>query len=249
MLAFVEDRGVDLTHATDAELVDLAIRKHEGATRAIMQRNNQRLFRVARSVAHSDAEAEDIVQETYVRALTNLGSFRGEAQLSTWLIRIALNEALGRKRRQRATTSTDDIDSEFGQDGTGESMFSIIQIPKNPETELARQQIRSLLERAVDSLPEAFRSVLILRDVEGMSTEEVAACLALKEATVKTRLHRAHHLLRSRLEDSLSLSFASLYPFDGARCAHMADRVMHRLRELDFASTGVSGGSRNLGPC
>jgi RNA polymerase sigma-70 factor (ECF subfamily) len=232
MPALGEDRKLDLIDASDADLVVLARCKHEGATRAIMQRYNQRLFRVARSVAHSDSEAEDIVQESYVRAFTHLETFRGEAQLSTWLTRIALNEALGRKRRQRNTTGMDDIDSELGQDGTGESMFSIVQIPKNPETELGRQEVRSLLERAVDTLPDPFRSVFILRDIEGMSTEQVAACLELKEATVKTRLHRAHRLLRATLESSLTQTFASLYPFDGARCNNMADRVIVRLRQI-----------------
>ena len=212
----------------DSDLVALARQKDETAVRHLIKRHNQRLFRIARGVVRDDAEAEDIVQDTYVRAFTSLGSFRGEAQFSTWLSRIALNEALGRLRQRHPTTEL----SELEIDGTGATliMFPSSQLPANPETEAARAQIRLLLEQAVDHLPDIFRIVFILRDVEGMSVEETASHLAIRPETVRTRLHRARKLMRSAIEKRLSLVFAELFPFDGHRCASMAERVIGQLR-------------------
>ncbi len=218
--------------SNDEELVDLARQGEEGAIRALIKRHNQRLFRVARSVVRDDAEAEDIVQETYVRAFTRLNSFRGDSLFSTWLIRIALNEALGRTRRKRPTTEFEKLDA-LNTDPSegGVIMFPTFTAPVASDAELARKQIREFLEKAVDDLPEDFRIVFMLRDIEDMSTEETASQLSLKPETVKTRLHRARRLMRAAIEKRLSPTFSGLFPFDGARCDRMADRVVARLRD------------------
>ena len=179
--------------------------------------------------------AEDVVQETYVRAFTSLGSFRGESALLTWLTRIALNEALGRLRRSRPALPLDELSSAGDIDGARLIMFPTAQLPKSPEAELARSQVRQLLEKAVDELPETFRIVLILRDIEEMSIEETAALLMIKPETVKTRLHRARKLLRAALSKRLPEAFSELFPFDGRRCANMADRVIRRMRSRDHS--------------
>jgi RNA polymerase sigma-70 factor (ECF subfamily) len=220
----------DMDGLDDMALVDLARHRNELAIRTIVRRHNQRLFRAARAILRNDGDAEDVVQASYVKAFTHLESFRGEAQLSTWLTRIALNEALGRVRRQRPTTGIEQIDIESQRGGAQVIAFPTIQTPLDPETEMSRMEVRQLLEQAVDELPTLFRAVFVLRDIEGLSIEETALQLALKPETVKTRLHRARRLLRTAIEAQMSGAFASLFPFDGARCVGMADRVLAQLR-------------------
>jgi len=214
----------------DEDLVRLALAGSEDAVRLLVRRHNQRLFRVARAVVRDDAEAEDIVQETYVRAFTGLDAFRGGARFSTWLTRIALNEALGRLRRRRPTAEIGEVEAAGGLRAEGVIMFPVSSMPPGGDSELARKEIREFLEQAVDELPEPFRIVFILRDVEEMSVEETAQQLSLKPETVKTRLYRARRLMRASVEKRLSPGFSTLFPFDGARCADMADRVVERLR-------------------
>lgn len=221
----------DVAALGDETLVELARRGDEDAIRILIKRHNRRLFRVARGVVRDDSEAEDIVQETYVRAFIRLDSFRGEAQLSTWLTRIALNEALGRMRRRRPLAELAELDAGSGSDEGRLAMFQPSLVTPSPETEAARGQVRLVLEQAIDCLPELFRLVFILRDVEGMNIEETSAHLSIKPETVKTRLHRARKLMRAVIAEKLSTSFGEIFPFDGARCASMADRVVERLRE------------------
>jgi RNA polymerase sigma-70 factor, ECF subfamily len=213
---------------SDSDLVALALRRDEMAIRELIRRNNQRLFRAARAVLRDDAEAEDVVQETYVKAFTKLESFQGRAAFSTWLTRIALNEAIGRKRRTRSTVDLDAV--EKAQAARAELIpFPGAAAPMNPETMAARGELGRMIEELVDSLPTPFRVVFVLREVEELSTEEVAAFLGIKGATVKTRLFRAKKLLRDAMEARFSQGFATLYPFDGLRCARLADRVIARL--------------------
>lgn len=212
----------------ETELVDRAREGNEAAIRTIIQRYNQRLFRTARAIIRNDAEAEDIVQATYVQAFTHLDSFRGEAQLSTWLTKITLNEALARMRRQQKTTGLEVID--MHNDAGQVLQFPMSFTVSDPETELSRSQARSLLEHAVDGLPVDFRAVFVLRDVEGMSTEETATHLDIRIETVRTRLHRARKLMRAAIERQLSGPFSALFPFDGTRCASMAERVIVALQ-------------------
>jgi RNA polymerase sigma-70 factor (ECF subfamily) len=227
-----EPEQVPLEHLDEARLVALAVDRHEGAIRLIIQRHNQRLFRTARSVLRNDAEAEDVVQETYLKAFTNLATFRGDSQLSTWLTRIALNAALERIRRRRPTADLEQIDVEANRPGGRILAFPTTAFSAaDPETETSRHQVRQLLERAVDDLPGNFRAVFVLRDVEGMSIDETAEQLQIKPETVKTRLHRARKMLRATIEAEFAGAFAGLFPFDGARCVHMADRVIAQLHD------------------
>jgi RNA polymerase sigma-70 factor (ECF subfamily) len=219
-----------LEELEDPALVDLARTGDEAAIRTLVRRHNQRLFRAARSITGNDADAEDVVQVAYVKAFTHLDDFRGDARLSTWLTRIAINEALARVRRRKPTVGLDQVDLDSG--GAHIIPFPLQNQPIDPETEMSRSEIRAILERAVDALPAGFRTVFILRDVEGMSTEETARQLSIRPETVKTRLFRARRLLRLAIEEQFSGAFPSLFPFDGARCVHMADRVLESLRQL-----------------
>jgi RNA polymerase sigma-70 factor (ECF subfamily) len=221
-------RLIERTALGDAALVELARAGDEDAVRVLVGRHNRRLFRVARGVLRDDAEAEDVVQATYVRAFTRLEGFRGEAALITWLTRIALNEALGRLRRRRPGAGLEAIDR--AAEGGELIVFPTLPPQPGPESEAGRAQVREVIERAVDTLPAAFRVVFVLREVEGLSTEQTAALLAIRPETVKTRLHRARRLLRREVERTLSDAFADIFPFAGARCARTADRVVERLR-------------------
>jgi RNA polymerase sigma-70 factor (ECF subfamily) len=212
------------------ELVARALRKDESAVRAIIRQNNRRLFRLARSIVRDDHEAEDVVQESYVRAFTHLATFRGESSLGTWLTRIVINEAYGRLRRQRPTVEWESIETAPAADA------QVIPFPHassqpDPERTMAQHQINQILERAIDALPEPFRVVLVARLVEEMSIEETADLLGLKPETVKTRLHRARNLLRDDLERQVGPMLIDVFPFAGARCERMADAVITRLRQ------------------
>ncbi len=213
------------------ELIARARNRDEAAIRAIIRRNNQRLFRIVRAIVKDDSEAEDIVHETYIRAFTGLGKFRGESRISTWLTRIAINEAYGRLRRRRPTVDFDSIDESKIPDA------EIIPFPSwaaqgDPERTMARHEIDQILERAIDALPEAFRIVLVARLVEEMSIEETANLLGLRPETVKTRLHRARALLRADLERQVGPMLTGAFPFAGKRCERMADAVVAHLRLL-----------------
>lgn len=224
---------VDLEGLSDEELVEIARQGGENAIRLLVKRNNRRLFRVARAVVRDDAEAEDIVQETYVSAFTKLDSFRGNSRFSTWLTRIALNEALGRARKRRPSAELAELDIADRVNGGPVIMFPTSLKPPGADAELARKEVRDLLEKAVDDLPDPFRLVFILRDIEEMSTEDTASQLSLKPETVKTRLHRARRLMRLAVEKQLAGTFSELFPFDGARCERMADGVIDRLRSRE----------------
>lgn len=224
----MEPQSLPQTAASqDALLVRGAMDRNEAAIRAIMQQNNRRLFRVARGILRNDAEAEDVVQETYVRAFTHLESFRGESSFATWLTRIAMNEALGRARRQRPHVELSDLKS-------GVLEAQIIQFPQSsnpsdPEKTMAQREIQNVVERAVDELPEAFRVVFITRVIEGMSVEETAELLQLKSETVKTRLHRARTLLRKNVERQIGPVVMEAFPFAGRRCERLTQTVLQRL--------------------
>jgi RNA polymerase sigma-70 factor, ECF subfamily len=214
---------------TDAAADDLLARarlRDEAAIRSIMQANNRRLYRLARGILRNDSEAEDVVQETYVRAFTHLDSFHGDSSLSTWLSRIAMNEALGRLRRQRPGVELSSLPP-----GTLEAQ--IIQfplaVPVDPEKTMAQREIQTVVEHAIDELPEAFRLVFITRVVEGMNVEETAEILDLKPETVKTRLHRARTMLRENVERKIGPVVMEAFPFAGRRCERLTDAVLKRL--------------------
>jgi RNA polymerase sigma-70 factor (ECF subfamily) len=217
---------ITLAGTADAELVARARSRDEAAVRSIMQSNNRRLYRLARGILRNDSEAEDVVQETYVRAFTNLERFRGESSLSTWLARIAMNEALGRLRRQRPSV-------EWILLPQGALEAQIIQFPlssaDDPEKSMAQREIQRVVEHAIDELPEAFRIVLITRVIEGMNVEETADILGLKPETVKTRLHRARTMLRDQVEKKIGPLVMEAFPFAGKRCERLTEAVLKRL--------------------
>lgn len=211
----------------DEALVHLARARDEAAVRTLTGRYNRRLFRIARSILRNDGEAEDVVQETYVRAFTGLNMFRGDASFGTWLTRIAMNEALGRLRRRRPTVDWESY-------GENRSQAEIINFPlsaasSDPERTMAQGEIRAVLERAIDDLPDAFRAVFVARIIEGMSVEETADLFGLRAETVKTRLHRARMQLRDTLEEQLGPALTETFPFGGRRCERMTEAVVRRL--------------------
>jgi RNA polymerase sigma-70 factor (ECF subfamily) len=222
-------KTTNLETLDDAALVRLARQRDGNAFRVIMQRNNQRLYRVARSVVQDDSEAEDVVQQAYVNAFDSLGKFRGDSSLATWLTRITLNEALGRLRRQRPMVDLEVLDVEPA--GSSKIVaFPLMPATSDPERDAAQRQIRHLIERAIDDLPEIFRVVFVMRDVEDMSIEETAGFLGLPPATVKTRLHRARRQLRQALDEKLASTLTGAFPFDGKRCRQTTDKVLERLQ-------------------
>jgi len=179
-------------------------------------------------VVHDDAEAEDVVQEAYVDAFEHLADFRGEAALTTWLTRIVLNEANGRLRARKPTVALDQVET-LQQEGGRVISFPSRFGSEDPAAGAARGEIRRLLEHAVDELPEHFRVVFVMREIEECSVEDTAASLGLKPETVKTRLHRARRLLRAALHDKLATSMTDAFPFLGARCDRMTHAVLARI--------------------
>jgi RNA polymerase sigma-70 factor (ECF subfamily) len=220
-------RALDYATLSETEVVDRARAGDREAFRAIMQLCNQRLFRVARAVMRDDSEAEDVLQEAYAKAFAAIAGFRGEAGVATWLTRIVLNEAHGRLRGRRNTVDLGAI--EAAQASAEVLSFPGRQASEDPEADAARAQIRRILEHAVDELPEPFRLVFILREVEELSVEETASHLDLKPETVKTRLHRARKRLRQALDARLGDVMIGTYPFLGARCARITEAVLRRL--------------------
>ena len=218
------------TASTDAELAVRLRRGDAAAFRTLMQRYNQRLFRMARGVLGDSADAEDAVQEAYVLAFTHIDQFREAASLVTWLSRIVLNEAFRRLRQRKDMTALDDGDDFSGKAGIAQVLpFPGAQGPSTPEEDAARAEIRRVLERAIDNLPDMFRVVFVLREIEQMSVEETAACLAIQTDTVKTRLHRARRLLGRSLRQQLSPNLTGVFPFAGERCSRIVTRVLERL--------------------
>jgi RNA polymerase sigma-70 factor (ECF subfamily) len=200
---------------TDDELLRGCQRRDDAAVRELTRRYNQRLFRIARGILRDDAAAEDVVQEAYVRVFTHLEQFRGDSSVGTWLVRIAMNLALGRIRSRKPTVDIDDT-AHASSD-------------PDPETLMAQHELRALLERAIDDLPDAFRSVFVARIVEGLSIQETAELFHLKPETVKTRVHRARRALRRSLEKEVGPTLAEAFSFDGARCERLTQHVLEQL--------------------
>lgn len=212
----------------ESDLVRRAARGEEAAVRIIMQTHNRRLYRVARSIVRDGAEAEDVLQEAYLHAFHSLAGFRGDASLATWLTRIVLNEALQRVRRH-----TDLPASQI--EPPSQSASHVIPFPINgipvadPERAMAQRQLCQLVERAIDELPQDFRTVLVARVVEGMSVDETAALLGIRAETVRSRLHRARRMLRATLANHIGPLFSDVFPFDGQRCERITNAVVMRL--------------------
>jgi RNA polymerase sigma-70 factor (ECF subfamily) len=208
----------------DMELVRRVLARDGDAFRLVIQKYNQRLYRMARGILKNDDEAEDAVHDAYISAFTNLARFRGDSSLATWLSRIVINEALGRLRTQRRHVDIAAIDAE-------RAPAEIIQFPfasrtEDPERTMAQRQLLQLVEQATDDLPDVYRVVFIARVIEGMSIEDTADILGLKPETVKTRLHRARRLVREQLDKQIGPVLMDAFPFAGKRCERMTAKVM-----------------------
>lgn len=209
---------------SDEEVVARVLGGETNLFEIVMRRYNQRLYRVARAILRNDSEVEDVMQDAYVRAYEHLGQFAGRAKFSTWLTRIAVHEALMRRRRGNRYQELQPM-SEREED----PMEGFPSMALNPEQQASTSQIRGLLEEAVEQLPDAYRAVFMLRDVEEMNTIETAAVLNLTEENVKVRLHRARALLRKSLFAKAGMERKEAFSFHAARCDRVVKNVFDRI--------------------
>jgi len=225
--------GAPLQPDDDVDLARRVGERDERAFESLMRAHNRMLFRLARSILRDDAEAEDALQEAYLAAYRNIATFRGGARLSTWLARIVINEAYGRlRKRPRAATV-------ISLDGTGragepraEEGTMVDETTERPEVAAERAELRRMLERRIDELPEQFRTVFVLREVEELSVEETAACLDLPPATVRTRAFRARALLRAALARDVDAATVDAFGFAGERCDRIVANVLRATRNI-----------------
>jgi RNA polymerase sigma-70 factor, ECF subfamily len=211
-------------HLPDSDLVRRAADGDTAAFEAIMRRYNQLLFRTARSVLKSDSETEDAVQEAYFSAWRSLAGFRADAKLSTWLVRIVLNEALGRVRQR--TGNVVPLDMVAGQLLLEDDTAMEADQDAQPDRVAARAQFRRLVEARIDELPAQFRTIFMLRAVQEWTVDEVAAALGIPEATVRTRFFRARGLLRESLARDIDVGLEDAFSFAGARCDRIVAGVL-----------------------
>jgi RNA polymerase sigma-70 factor (ECF subfamily) len=216
---------IDVASLGDAELARLCSVRDPAALRHVITANNQRLFRAAWSILKDRSEAEEAVQSAYLKAFAKIGEFEGRSALSTWFTRIAINEALGRLRSTRRRQAHLEAQGVSVLDSYREALMRGSETAP-PDAQLAREQLRQLIERAVAGLPQGFRSVFVLREVEGLSVEETAEALDIPPATVKTRLLRARKKLRDALEPDVHSALSGAFPFAGADCEAMTERVL-----------------------
>jgi RNA polymerase sigma-70 factor (ECF subfamily) len=221
----------------DAELARRIAGRDERAFEAVMREHNRMLYRLARSILKDDAEAEDAVQEAYFSAYRNIAGFRGGAKLSTWLARIVINEAYGRLRKRKAAVVVPLESARIGGDSRPEEGIMVEGTEERPDAAALRAELRGLLERRIDALPEPFRIVFVLRDVEEMSVEEAADCLDIPAATVRTRAFRARALLRESLSRDLDAATVDAFGFAGQRCDRIVANVLERARQFNSQET------------
>jgi RNA polymerase sigma-70 factor (ECF subfamily) len=222
----------------DSELVRRVASKDHEAFRVLMRRHNQMLYRAARSILKNEAEAEDAVQEAYMQAYRAMGTFRGDAKISTWLVRIVVNESITRLHKHARRAEIIRLDGEESQPDLQSSEDSMNESsPEQPERAAVRSETRRLLETKIDELPDVFRAVFVLRGVEEMSVEDAAIALDIPEATVRTRFFRARGLLRESLSREIDLAHGDAFSFAGARCDRIIANVMARLQRSGTAGT------------
>ena len=221
-------RAARLTDEDDAELARRITRRDQAAFEAMMRRHNGRLFRVARAILKDDTEAEDALQDAYLDAYRHIASFQGDAALSTWLTRLVVNRSLMRLRKQRRDPAVVPIGhSQRAPDSAAVDVAD--DASESPSGALLRAEIRRLLERRIDELPVAFRTVFVMREVEDMTVEETAECLSISPATVRTRLFRARARLREALARDFDTATIDVFGFAGDRCDRIVDAVLRRL--------------------
>jgi RNA polymerase sigma-70 factor (ECF subfamily) len=223
--------ALDYGRLGDDELARLCAARDADAVRHVVSSNNQRLFRAAWSILRDKAEAEEALQAAYLSAFANIGAFEGRSSLSTWLTRIVVNEALGRRRAEQRRRRQLEGEGVAVLDSYRENLMRGSEA-EAPDVTLAREQIRKLLEQAVADLPDTFRTVFVLREIEGLSSEETGAILDVPVQTVKTRLFRARRRLQQALAPEVATALSGTFPFAGQDCAALTERV---LRELGLA--------------
>jgi len=214
---------------TDAELVARIGRRDHAAFEELMRRYNGKLFRVARAILKDDAEAEDALQDGYFDAYRRIGDFRGESQLSTWLTRIVINQALMKLRRQKRDRVVVAFGARRGPDGELPEADMADDKAESPTDATMRAEVRRILERRIDELPVAFRTVFVMREVEDMTVEETAACLSIPASTVRTRLFRARALMREALARDMDSATVDVFGFAGERCDRIVAAVLARV--------------------
>jgi RNA polymerase sigma-70 factor (ECF subfamily) len=219
----VVSRGVQDSGLSDRDVIERVRSGEVDLFEILMRRYNQRAYRVARAVLGSDGEAEELTQEAWVRAYEHLGEFEGRAAFSTWLVRIVLHEGWARSRRERR------FEEWRPEDEHGGTVMKEQATPAGPENEALGNEVRSMLEAAIEGLPEAYRTVFVLREIEELSTAETAGCLDLSEEAVKTRLHRARASLRRELLALAGPQARAAFPFLGTRCDRMVESVLRRI--------------------
>jgi RNA polymerase sigma-70 factor (ECF subfamily) len=216
----------------DTDLIGRIAARDESAFEALMRRYNGRLFRVARAILRDDGAAEDALQDAYLDAYRHAGDFGGRAPLSTWLTRIVINHSLMRLRKQKR----DRVVIPFVTWRAGDAQTTEIDVADEktepPSNAALRGEIRRILEQRIDDLPVAFRTVLIMRDVEDMTVQETAEALGIPPATVRTRLFRARALLRQALERDMDVAAVNVFGFAGERCDRIVARTLERVREI-----------------
>jgi len=209
---------------SDTELIARILAGDTSAMETLMRLHNRTLYRTARAILRDEAEAEDAVQEAYLRAYRALATFRGESKLSTWLVRITANEALMRRRRNARAAPVEPIEGDADL-----AEHSEIGGSSGPEGEAQRSEMRRLLEARIDALPEAYRAVFVLRALEELTVEETAHALEIPDATVRTRYFRARRLLRESMAGDIDTSLESAFAFAGLRCDRIVRGVSARL--------------------
>jgi len=216
---------------SDPELAQRIASGDKDAFELLMRRHNQILYRTARSILKDDAEAEDAVQEAWLLAYRAIGNFRGDAKLSTWLVRIVVNEAISRRRKRSRGAEVIQLNGETQEDREAAEENVNQTLPEQPEHAARRAQTRRLLEAKIDELPDAFRTVFVLRALEELSVEESAVALGIPEATVRSRFFRARALLREALSKEIDLAYGDAFAFAGARCDRIVAGVLAKLEE------------------
>jgi len=209
---------------TDEDVVAAILAGKTSLFETLMRRHNRRLYRAARSIVRDDVEAEDVLQQAYVEAFAHLAQFEGRARFSTWLTRIVIHEALARVRRRGRFVQIDEEGDEMDTSAT------LRGASPSPEEQAFTGELKSLIEGAIEALPDPYRAVFVLRAVEGLSTAETAECMEISEDQVKTRLLRARAKLRAELEERAGGAVSSAFPFGAERCDRVVASVMHRIR-------------------
>jgi len=217
---------------TDADVVDRVCGGETALFEILMRRHNQRVYRVARAIVKDETEAEDVMQQAYINAFTHLGQFEQRSQFSTWLTRITVYEGLARRRKRRSEEPLTQSESSE----SGAPMQSFMSTDADPERQAYARELGRVLEQAVDALPEGYRTVFMLREIEGLSTSETAAGLELGEEAVKTRLHRARAMVRRTITDRLGAAGREAFHFHAVRCDRVVAAVFTEIRRRQLAT-------------